>query len=95
MQFFLYADIEAAVLLQWVIAYCEENGLKTELTEDEHGAHFWCPRFVLGLYADAEEAESRREFADFLLRDYGVTVRADADLDGQYSPGAAKHSLPK
>ena len=92
MQFYLYADADAAEVLAWLAAYCTENGLPTELTEDAHATDFWCPRFVLGLYADPEEAQSRREFADFLLRDYGVTVRADAELDGQYSPAGCSEA---
>ena len=83
MQFYINADLDAAILMQWVIDWCAENGLGTELEEQAHRTELRCPRFALSRDADPDDAQSRREFAEYLRRDYGVTVSTAADLDGQ------------
>lgn len=83
MQFYINAELDAAILMQWVIDWCTENGLETVREEQAHGTRLRCPLFALCRDADPEDAQSRREFAEYLLHDYGITVSTAADLNGQ------------
>ena len=84
MQFYFSFDPNAdpMELLELIAAYFTEQGFPAEKTFDrgEHGL-FIRQKLCINTDSDPEDSESRRSFADFLKRDYGI--RTGIELNGQ------------
>ena len=84
MQFYLNfdPDTDPMLVLALIAGFFEGLGFPAEDTcfRGENGL-FICQKLCIDTDTDPKDAESRREFADCLNRDYGI--RTGTELDGQ------------